>query len=106
MLPLLDAQKDMYYKHTNKLKSIKTNWEKIDTNLKSKYSNFFSNDYKIMSPSEKYEYFIGTITDAIKDATPRKNYNRKQIKNPVPWWDSECNKIKRQTRFVQKMGIY
>ena len=48
-----------------------------------------------MSPSEKSEYFIGIITDAIKDATPRKNHNGKEIKNPVPWWDSECNKIKR-----------
>ena len=52
-----------------------------------------------MSPINKYELFVNTITDTIRAATPRKKQNTKaQARNPVPWWDSDCNKAKRLRR--------
>lgn len=41
-------------------------------------------------------FFIDTITSAISEATPkRKCVDPNKHRNPVSWWDSECDKIKR-----------
>ena len=38
--------------------------------------------------------FTNIITNSIKNYTPiRKNVNNKIHKNPVSWWDSECDKV-------------
>ena len=56
----------------------------------------------MLSPSEKYLELIESITNAIKIATSSKksfNYvNKNKCKNPVPWWDSECDKLIRLRR--------
>ena len=43
---------------------------------------------------DKYCLFTNIITNSIKNYTPiRKNVKKKIHKNPVSWWDSECDKV-------------
>lgn len=96
----VDARKHAYHKQSYRLKSLKTDWEKFENELTEYYSNFFKNEYDTLAPSKKYDFFVDVITKSIKAATPpKKNYNhKKRTSNPVPWWDPECNKIKRLRR--------
>ncbi|OXU19976.1 hypothetical protein TSAR_003806 [Trichomalopsis sarcophagae] len=95
----VETQKHLYSKHSYRLKSTRTDWEKIETNLDNMYSSFFSSEYNSMLPSKKYEHFVYIIFNAIIASTPRKNYNKKkQTQNLVPWWDDDCNRIKRIRR--------
>ena len=55
-----------------------------------------SSDYDILSASEKYSFFIDVISHFISYNTPkRKLYNDKIHRNPVQWWDPECDRAKR-----------
>lgn len=95
----VDARKQTYHKPSYKLKSLKTNWEKFENDLTLEYSCFLSKDYDMLLPSEKYDFFVNIITNAVKVATPRKkNHTKRRAGNPVPWWDADCNKIKRLRR--------
>lgn len=91
----VDAIKTRYHKQTFKLKSVRTIWNKFQNLLESDYGQFLTDDYDRMSPADKYQFFISIITKSIKIATPRKtNKKIKQIRNPVAWWDTECDEAK------------
>lgn len=95
----LNIEKTFYNKKTYKIKTLRTDWNKFTSTLEENYPEFLLQEYENMKPSDRYEFFINTITNAIKNSTPKKRYfskkNKSKIKNPVSWWDDECNKIKR-----------
>lgn len=95
----IDANRHTYQKQTFKLKSIRTSWEQFREQVELNYTQFLTIDYDQLQPAEKYDFFISIVTESIKTATPRKPIkNRKKIRNPVAWWDSDCDKIKRLRR--------
>lgn len=90
---------DIYHKQTFKLKSVRTNWNQFQNQLELDFNRFLNYEYDQLSPVNKYKLFISTITNSIKIATPKKSSNlRKQVHNPVAWWDDDCNKTKRLRR--------
>ena len=71
--------------------------------MEENYSKFLSFEYENLSPSEKYEFFVEVITNSILLNTPKKKVQKKAIHhNPVPWWDEECDKVKRLRRAAYK----
>ncbi|KAL3290476.1 hypothetical protein HHI36_023817 [Cryptolaemus montrouzieri] len=49
--------------------------------------------------SEKYGFFENLLTKAISISTlKRKSHNLEMKRNPVAWWDEECNRMKRLRR--------
>ena len=67
--------------------------------MENSYSSFLSLEYESLSPSQKYEFFVSIVTEAVKNNTPSKTKIKKKngkIKNPAPWWDAECKQIKTQ----------
>ena len=93
--PLTSVSEKIITKKTFKLKSLHTNWNKYNELLENSYINFFSVEYEALSPRNKY-FFVKTLTEAIKLSTPTKKdiIDKTKLKNPVPWWDSECNNIR------------
>ena len=62
-----------------------------------------SNTYNLCTASAKYAIFISILTTALISNTPnKKSVNKKFHRNPVPWWDSECDKMKRLRRAAFK----
>lgn len=58
------------------------------------YSHFCTVNYSSLRPSEKYDYFIDKITEAVRSITPQKREVHHTIhENPVRWWDAECKKV-------------
>lgn len=52
----------------------------------------YSNDYDNSKASEKYNIFTEIVTKAIKISTPKvKKVCPSKYRNPVAWWDSECD---------------
>ena len=64
--------------------------------MESNFDQFISPEFNVLSPSKKYDFFLKIITESIRANTPRKRkVRRSACRNPVPWWDAECDKIKR-----------
>ncbi|OXU17349.1 hypothetical protein TSAR_003914, partial [Trichomalopsis sarcophagae] len=92
----LQISKSIYRKQLFKINSVRTNWNNVYVNLDENYQKFLSSEFAESSASEKYTLFIELISDAIILSTPKKKYVNNQIhRNPVPWWDSECGRIRR-----------
>ena len=103
----INVEKSIYYKKTFKIQSKRTNWEEFQTILDSEFSQFFTGEYDEMSPLEKYDLFIEVITKSVKLCTPKKRaFNKKKYRNPVPWWDNECDKLKRLRQAAFKKWDY
>ena len=91
-------------KKTFKIKSLRTNWEGFAECLEREYTKFLSLEYEKLAPKEKYEFFVEKITESIKKFTSaRKIFKSQKKRNTAPWWDAECNKIKRMRRASYKM---
>lgn len=95
----LNIEKAFYNKKSFKIKSLRTDWSRFLYTLDENYIQFLSQEYEVMTPCERYEFFIDKITNALKISTPKKKYfyksKKSKLKNPVSWWDEQCNKIKR-----------
>ena len=103
----VDANKNSYIKKTFKISTKKTDWSKFEKKLEEKYDIFLTKSYDELMPSQKYDFFVNIISEAIKKATPKKNPNKNyKNSNPVPWWDEECCKIKRLRRAAFKKWQY
>lgn len=93
----VDVNKHVYTKKTYKIKSTRTDWNKVNEILDFNYVNFLSSNYDHLSSNSKYDFFMETISNIVKLCTPRKNihtFSHKQ-KNPVRWWDIDCDVAKR-----------
>ena len=92
----IQLKKNIYRKKTFKINSVRTDWDNVYVNLDKNYQKFLSFEYNKCTAREKYTIFTEIISNAITLNTPkRKDVNNKIHRNPVPWWDSECDKIRR-----------
>lgn len=83
-------------KKSFKIKSIRTNWNAFTENLKNNFEIFLQNDFISAPTDKKYELFTDIVINCLKDSTPnKKSVSLSKHKNPVPWWDEECNKLVR-----------
>lgn len=73
---MLIVNKNLFTKKTFKITSTKTDWSRFVEELDNNYSSFLTSDYELLQPSKKYDHL---------------NFKKS---NPVPWWDSEYEKIK------------
>ncbi|XP_058804238.1 uncharacterized protein LOC131671655 [Phymastichus coffea] len=103
ILLCIDVNKVTYEKKTFKLCSKKTDWSVFERHINGRYHAFLTIDYENKTPSQKYDFFIQVVSETVESATPRKKCFRKYKKsNPVPWWDQECDRIKRLRRVAFK----
>lgn len=101
----VQTKKSRYIKKSFKLKTVRTDWTKVVKELNEKYTDFLKNDYNNLSAHEKYEIFVEIITKSIVNSNPKPKFvHAKNIKNPVPWWNIECDKIKRLRKAAYKNG--
>lgn len=93
----VDSTKLQYKKKSFKIKSLRTDWAKFQIALENCFTDFLSDEYENLSPSSKYDTLVKHIWQSVKMCTPRQKTppNQAVIKNPVPWWDSDCDKAKR-----------
>lgn len=91
----LDVSKNPYEKKTFKLKSLNTNWLEVNKFLDDNYNKFLTPDYENLPTLQKYDFLIKIISESVQTNTPRKKFANKKFRNPTPWWDEECNKIRR-----------
>lgn len=63
-------------------------------------------EYSNSPANKKYEIFIKIITDAVAQNTPKRSNNKFSSKNnPVPWWDQECNELKKMRKEAFKKWV-
>ena len=92
-----------YYQKTFKIHSLRTNWQTVKQELTSQITDFYSNEFDNSSPSMKYQYFVNKITKIVSKNTPvKKRVHISQHRNPVRWWDSDCERIKRLRKAALK----
>lgn len=92
----VNVEKHIYRKKTFNIKSVRTNWDGVYNHLENEFYQLFSYSYDLLDVREKYELFINIVTKAIESNTPKKKImNDKKHRNPVAWWDVECDRIKR-----------
>lgn len=102
-----DAEKYRYYKKTFKIQSQRTNWSRVSMILEREYRKFLLSDYDSLTPIEKYDLFIETVKDAVIKSTPkRKIVGKFKHRNPVAWWDNDCDRIKRFRQAAYKKWTY
>ena len=95
----LDSEKSYYRKKSFKLHSKKTNWLNVSAHLESAHSRFFTHQYECSPASQKYDLFISILSEAIASSTPtKKNVSPNMHRNPVSWWDEECNDLKEKRK--------
>ena len=95
--------RNLYRKKTLNKKTKKTNWEGFSRDLDSQYDSFFSRDYVESSVLRRYMIFMTLVTSALVSNTPETKIVADKIhRNPVPWWDSDCERSKRLKRAAFK----
>ena len=86
--------KYVYKKTNNRLSSQRTDWAEYKDIMDSHYEYFIQN--LVGPPLEKYKLFTDKMTQSIGACTPKKvEVPPGNHRNPVRWWDSECNKFVR-----------
>ena len=65
-------EKSIYRKKSFNLKSIRTDWEKVDENLNENYIKFLNTKFDSMPACDKYTIFMEIISNAIIASTPKK----------------------------------
>lgn len=99
----VQTQKSRYTKKSFKIKKIRTDWKNFNIELNEKYMEFLQNDYDNLSPHEKYDFFTLIVTESIINSNPKSKFvNPKKVCNPAAWWNSECDKVKRQRKEALK----
>lgn len=80
----VNVEKKFYQKKTFSIKSVRTDWISFKDELEKDYVRFLTENYELLSPSQKYDFFIEVVTEAVKKSTPRKKNcsNNKTQKTP------------------------
>ncbi|XP_076298761.1 uncharacterized protein LOC143217913 [Lasioglossum baleicum] len=99
----IQKSKYVFNKITNKLSTLGTDWDKYQEMLSQKFPLFLSFDFNSLNCVEQYEFFVRQIKECIVNCTPQKRtVSTNKWRNPVPWWDEECNKVKRLRKAAYK----
>ena len=92
----LITQKSIYHKKSLNLKSIRTNWDKVYDQLNDNYNELLTSKFQNLNAAMKYQFFTNIISKAIIENTPKKKIvTNSEHRNPVSWWDAECDRVKR-----------
>ena len=68
----LNVEKSIYIKKTFRLRSLRTDWEKFLLRLDEGYTDFLNPAYDELPTLVKYSKLVDTITNAVKQITPKK----------------------------------
>lgn len=68
----LSVVKNIYRKKSFNLKSVKTNWEKVYSQMDENYQQLLTLEYDQASACNKYLLFFTILTNAITSNTPQK----------------------------------
>lgn len=99
----VNLDKNLYRKKSFKIRSLNTKWENFDKELDDSFSTFLTRGYSDSNPSGKYKIFFEIILSCLIICTPSgKFFNSSKRRNPVPWWDEECNRVKRLRKAAYK----
>ncbi|CAK9799805.1 Probable RNA-directed DNA polymerase from transposon BS [Anthophora quadrimaculata] len=99
----VNISKHLYTKHSFKLKTIRTDWDNFRVLLEEDVHLFSMDEYLVSSPSSKYKTFVDVIVQALCLSTlAKKRVPYHRCSNPVPWWDKDCDRIKRLRRAALK----
>ena len=91
----ISINKHIYHKLSFKVQSMKTNRLGVNIALEQKYERLVIDEFLALTPVEKYEYFINLIHKTVQEFTPtKKKVLQKKHRNPVFWWDNECEKAR------------
>lgn len=110
ILTILSTTKNSYEKKNFKIKSTRTNWGGFLKTLTDNFSKFLESKYNNSLPSAKYQIFTTEVSSAIIANTPKKQnkntLNKNKHKNPVIWWDPECDRVLRLRKAALKKWEY
>lgn len=91
-----NAKRNIYRKKSSRLSSKKTNWTTFSTEMQESFQYFLGAEYSNLNPIEQYKKFVEIISNTIVACTPLKKDVPDCIhRNPVSWWDSDCDRVKR-----------
>lgn len=97
------VEKYIYKKKFSKITSIRSDTDNICIDSEKTYYEFLTPQYASLSPIDKYNFFINNLTKVIKNHTPRKRQVPPlQHRNPMRWWDADCDRAKRVRRAAFK----
>ncbi|XP_063988137.1 uncharacterized protein LOC135168144 [Diachasmimorpha longicaudata] len=92
---------------TFKLTSVETRWEELTMELNDTYPKFLQLEYDNLTPPAKYKFFVDHLLNKIQKFAPRrKKVLPEQHRNPVAWWDADCDKAKISRRAAYKKWSY
>ena len=99
-----DSENHVYVKKSLKIKMKRINWTMFNKQMDKIYPEFLTAEYEFLDPIEKYNKFVKSVTEALRNSTSEtKNKNKqKKIHNPVSWWDSDCDRVKRLRTAAKK----
>ena len=86
----LNTEKAIYKKKSNKVSSIKTNWSTY-RDLMNRHYETLVQDFK-GTAIDKYHRLVNIMKESVSICTPRRNVSKQFHRNPVPWWDIDCDK--------------
>lgn len=99
----VDISRSIYHRKSFKVQSKRTNWIAANAILETEYKNFLDHVYEELSPTERYDYFVKVVTNAVSLATPKKKMvHETRHRNPVTWWDADCDRAKRLRQCAYK----
>lgn len=95
----INIVKHVYHKKSFRIYSVKTNWTKATNLLEEKFDTFYSAEYENASAANKYKIFTDVIKNCIIESTPvKRTVPLEGHRNPVAWWDAECDQLIRQRK--------
>lgn len=103
----IKTNKTIFRLPNKRLSSKKTDWLGYTKTMGNKFKEFLEPMYNNLNTADKYKFFISEIRGAISSNTPtKKDVSDRVHRNPVPWWDSECEKVIRLRKAAFKKWRY
>lgn len=101
------VDRHVYRKKSFELDSLRTNWDSLFTDLTNFFPRFLETDFLGLNPKDKYKFFVDGISHLVSNHTPKKKLmHPSRHRNPVIWWDEDCNKIKRLRKSAFKKWCF
>lgn len=102
----ISLNRKVYRKKSNRISTKKTNWKKYIGILMDKEEEVKSQNFFDLTEEERYDKLIQIMTEAVLSASGKNikgqktqinnhdiNNNNKNKRNPVDWWDIECEEV-------------
>ena len=100
ILITLQITKRIYRKPSSRLSSKKTNWQHYTLLLNSLHS---TDSFYTLNAIDQYDTITSTMREAVSSVTPsKKDVPSSRHRNPVPWWDLECDRAIRCRKALLK----